>query len=180
MPRHDELHMSDRAAATAVASIAVGVWVGAVLLAGTYYAPGANFHWDATFEWSRAFALVPSVRPVHLSSVLGWWDGTYIVSVILWWSLMTRPSLTRRWTALGVVTILLFPLNLMGVVAAAAHLLTLEAPDGEYLAEKWPIMQAHGVWFGLAVLAAIRWPRGGDVGRTGRKVSALRDQDVAV
>ena len=149
--------MNERASTTAVAGLSVGLWVWAVLLVGAYHVPGASFRWDEPFEWARAVVLIPAVRPAYLHSVLDSGDCAFFVSVMAWWALLaTRPSVARSWAAVGVVTVLLFPMNLFGLLAAAMQLLTWEAVDGEYLGEQWPIMQAYGLWFGMAVFVAGR------------------------
>jgi hypothetical protein len=142
---------------TAVAGVSVCLWVCAVLLVGAYHVPGAGFPWDEPFEWARVVALIPAVRPAYLHSVLDAGDCAFFASVIAWWALLAiRPSVARSWAAVGVVTVLLFPMNLLGLLAAAVQLLTWEAADGEYLGEQWPIMQAYGLWFAMAVFVAGR------------------------
>jgi hypothetical protein len=144
----------------AIGVTAVVIWLCAVALVAAYYVPGAGFRYGVDIEWRHVLLQLPAIGVDEIRAVLGISEAAFWLSIVSWYVLLARrPSQRRSWIAALVPAVLLFPLNLAGVVALPFDLFLSGQFDGEFLAEHRPINYSYAVWTLVGSAFAVRQAR---------------------
>lgn len=133
-----------------VSSAICELWLFAVLAVAGYYVGGTGVRYGEPIEWTRVVAAVPFVRWYELSMALSPFDVAFWISMLIWTMSAGRPSRKHLWIATLSPLILLFPINMLGMIAAIGD--GLGPSDGEMLAEHWPIFHVYGIWTIVAMV----------------------------
>ncbi len=140
-----------------IVAVSGALWFCAVILTAIYYLPGAGITYTSNLCWQRVAALLPRVGAREVRLALGVYDAAFWVTLaIAAGSVIARHRVGGRWPALAMTAplILLFPLNLAGIVGVFVTVVLRQPLDGEFLGEGWPQNCVYALWTVSAALVA--------------------------
>ena len=138
----------------------VALWLGAVALGAVIYVPNSGILYSTpVVQWSRVAELIPQLGWSEIWSALGIYDAAFLISVaIASISLLSSARVHRLSAAYAAAAplVLLFPVNVGGLLGVALAFVFPQPIDGEFLTDGWAQASVYGIWTAVAGLLAWR------------------------